>query len=79
MSKDNEIIDTSAWEASHRASLRAEHQRFGRFGLAFASDGTIRCVKCQEVLVALPRNRPFAMGAPASALAARHAQATGCR
>lgn len=74
-----EAIDTSPWETSRAASLGAQQQRFGRFGLAFASDGTIRCVRCKEIVVAIPRNRPFAMGAPASALQARHAQATGCR
>lgn len=72
-----ELIDTTPWEASQQASLRAQHQRFGRFGLAFARDGTIRCVKCKEVLVTIPTGRPFAIGAPASALQAMH-QALGC-
>lgn len=74
-----ERIDTSAWEASRAASLRAQHERFGRFGLAVARDRTIRCVRCREVVLAIPRARPCVMGAPVSALAMRHAQATGCR
>jgi hypothetical protein len=78
MSKDTQIIDTSAWEASRRASLRAERQRLGRFGLALARDGAICCVRCQKVVLAIPRDRPLAMGAPVSALAARH-QEMGCR
>lgn len=79
MSTNRETIDTTPWDAEMAASRRAQHQRLGRYGLALARDGTIRCVRCQEVVLAIPRDRPFAMGAPVSALAARHAEATGCR
>ena len=79
MSKNTETIDTTPWDAAVAASKRVQHERLRRHGLAFAKDATIRCVKCQEVVLAIPRDRPFAMGAPVSALAARHAQATGCR
>lgn len=79
MSTTNETIDTTPWDGVIAASRRAQHQRLGRHGLAFARDGTIRCVRCHDVVLAIPRDRPFAIGTPVSALAARHAQATGCR
>lgn len=72
-------MDDAPWRESRQASLRAQHQRFGRFGLALARDGSIRCTRCREVVLASPRHGRFAMGAPVSALAARHAQATGCQ
>jgi hypothetical protein len=79
MSKNSETIDTTPWDAVIAASRGAQHKRLGRYGLAFARDGTVRCVKCHEVILAIPRDRPFAIGAQVSALAARHAQETGCR
>jgi hypothetical protein len=73
-----EPIDETPWAASRAASLRAQHQRLGRYGLALSGDGAIRCVKCKEVVLAVPRGRAFAIGAPISLLAARH-QEEGCR
>jgi hypothetical protein len=73
-----ETIDSAPWAAARAASLRSQYERLGRYGLAFARDGTIRCVKCAEVVLAVPRGRSFAIGTTGSALAARH-QATGCR
>jgi hypothetical protein len=68
----SELIDDTPWREARQASLRAQHQRLGRHGLAFAHDGTIRCVKCRDVVLAIPRGRPHAIGAPISALAMRH-------
>ncbi len=79
MSMNTDTIDTTPWDAAIAASKRGQHQRLGRHGLAFARDGTIRCVRCHEVVLAIARDRPLTIGAPVSALAARHAQATGCR
>lgn len=73
-----EPIDDTPWREARQASLRAQHQRFGRFGLALTRDGTIRCVKCKEVVLAIPRNRPVVIGAPISLLVAQH-QEEGCR
>lgn len=78
MSINNETIDTTPWDAEVAASKRAQHERLRRHGLALARDGTIRCVKCEEIVLAFPKDRPLAIGAPLSALAMRHAQATGC-
>ena len=72
-------IDDTPWRESRQASLRAQHERFGRYGLALAHDGSLFCTRCREIVHAIPRNRPFAMGTPVSALALRHAEATGCR
>lgn len=71
-------IDDTPWRAAREASLRAQHQRFGRYGLALAHDGNVFCTRCREVVLAVPRNRRLAMGAPVSALAARHRE-EGCR
>lgn len=79
MSRNTETIDTTPWDATIAASRRAQHQRLGRHGLALARDGTIRCVRCEEVVLAIPKDRPFAIGAAVSALAERHARETGCR
>ena len=78
MSMNPDTIDTTPWDAAIAASRRAQQQRLGRHGLVFARDATIRCVRCHEVVLAIPRDRPLAIGTPVSALAARHAQATGC-
>jgi hypothetical protein len=74
-----ELIDERPWAAGRAASARMQYERLGKFGLAFARDGSIRCVKCKEVVLALPRTGALAIGTTGSALAARHAQATGCR
>jgi hypothetical protein len=73
-----EPIDDSPWRELRQASLRAQYERVGRHGLAFARDGTLRCVACKEVVLAVPRGGAFAIGAPVSALAERH-RAQGCR
>ena len=67
-----EPIDDTPWRAARQATLRAQHERLGRHGFAFAHDGTIRCLKCKDVVLAGPRGRPHAIGAPFSLLAARH-------
>lgn len=72
MSRRTDLIDTSEWDAAIAASKRSQERRLGRHGLALARDGTIRCAACGEAVVAIPRNRPFAIGAPMSALAERH-------
>ena len=79
MSKNTETIDTTPWDEEIAASKRTQHERLRRHGLAFARDATIRCVRCKEVVLAIPRDRLLAIGTPVSALAARHAQETGCR
>ncbi|MCE9638373.1 MAG: hypothetical protein K8T90_21945 [Planctomycetes bacterium] len=78
MSKRAELIDTTPLDAAVAASKRTQERRLGRYGLALARDGTIRCVKCAAVVLAIPRDRPFAMGAPVSALKAMHTNETGC-
>lgn len=74
-----ELIDERPWAAGRAVSARMQYERLGKFGLAFARDGSIRCVKCKEVVLALPRTGALAIGTTGSALATRHAQATGCR
>jgi hypothetical protein len=79
MSTRTEPIDTTPWDAAVAASKLAQNERLRRHGLAFARDGTIRCVRCEDVVLAVPHDRPIAIGASVSALAVRHAQQTGCR
>jgi hypothetical protein len=78
MPTNTETIDTTPWDAVVAASRRAQHQRLGRYGLALTRDGAIRCVKCKDVVLAAPRGQPLAIGAPLSALQAKH-EAEGCR
>jgi hypothetical protein len=67
-----EPIDDTPWRAAQQATVRAQHERLGRHGMALARDGMIRCVKCKDVVLALMQGRPRAIGAPISALALMH-------
>ena len=77
MLRNTDIIDMTPFDAAAAASRRAQHQRLGRHGLALARDGTIRCVHCEAVVMALPRGASVAIGTTGAALAAHH-KAAGC-